>query len=261
MANIVYFSHGGGPLPTLGDPSHNEMISFMKMLPNQLEKPDAIIVISAHWEEEVPSVIENNNPSLFYDYYGFPKEAYEIIYPLPDNTELTNQIKQVFDKKNMPIQIDTNRGLDHGVFIPLLMMYPEADIPVTQISLIKGLDPEQHLSLGKALKQFRDSKILIFGSGFSFHNMRAFDWSGKNITDEKNNEFQDWLIDICTGKYSQKEREDHLQNWVKAPYARYCHPREEHLIPLLVCCGASEEKGELIFDNFILGKRAIAIRW
>ena len=261
MADVIYFSHGGGPLPILGDPSHNEMISFMKKLPEELEKPEAIIVISAHWEEEVPSIIGSNSPSLFYDYYGFPKEAYEIKYSLPGNMDLVKQIKEVFEKNKVQLTIDGKRGLDHGVFIPLLMMYPEANIPVTQISLIKGLDPETHLSIGRVLNQLLREKILIIGSGFSFHNMKAFDWAGENKTDEKNNGFQDWLIEVCTGDYSQKEREDKLRNWEKVPNARYCHPREEHLIPLHVCCGAAGRKGKLIFDNYILGKRALAIRW
>lgn len=261
MADIVYFSHGGGPLPILGDPSHAEMISFMKNLPRKLEKPEAIIVISAHWEEEVPSVIGNDNPSLFYDYYGFPKEAYGLKYSLPGNIGLVNQLKNLFGENKMHLRMDDKRGLDHGVFIPLMMMYPEADIPVTQISLIKGLDPQMHLSMGKVFNQLLKEKILIIGSGFSFHNMRAFDWSGENKTDEKNDRFQDWLIDVCTGDYSQKEREDKLQKWENAPDARYCHPREEHLIPLHVCCGTAKTKGKIIFDNYILGKRALAIRW
>lgn len=261
MANIVYLSHGGGPLPLLGDSSHSQMISFMKKLPDELDKPEAIIVISAHWEESLPTIVSNNNPSLLYDYYGFPKETYEIKFPLPSNVELAKQLKELFDNKTIPATIDAKRGLDHGVFIPLLMMYPEADIPVTQISLLKGLNPEKHVSLGKILSPLRNEKILIIGSGFSFHNMNAFDWTGKNTLDAKNNAFQNWLTDVCTGDYTQKEREEKLINWEQAPNARYCHPREEHLLPLHVCCGIAKDKGKLVFDNFILGKRALAIKW
>lgn len=261
MADIVYFSHGGGPLPILGDPSHQEMISFMKKLPEEIEKPEAIIVISAHWEAAVPSIIESNNPTLLFDYYGFPKEAYEIKYAPPGNIELVKHIKELFGKNNMQLSIDANRGLDHGVFIPLLMMYPEADIPVTQISLIKGLDPDRHLLMGKVLNQLLNEKVLIIGSGFSFHNMNAFDWSGQHTEDDKNNAFQEWLIEVCTGDYSQNEREDKLGDWEKASGARYCHPREEHLIPLHVCCGAAGRRGKLVFDNYILGKRALAFKW
>ncbi len=248
-------------MPLLGDASHNAMISFMKKLPEELEKPEAIIVISAHWEEEAPTIIGNKNPSLFFDYYGFKQEAYEVKYPVPGNIELAKRIKQLFVNNNTQAVIDGKRGLDHGVFIPLLLMYPEADIPVTQISLIKGLDPEQHISMGKVLNQLVNDSVLIIGSGFSFHNMGAFDWTGKNTGDERNNGFQDWLTDVCAGDYSQKEREDKLRNWKNVPDAGYCHPREEHLIPLHVCCGTAGKKGKIIFDDYILGKRALAIRW
>lgn len=261
MAQIIYLSHGGGPLPILGDPGHKEMVSFMKNLPNKIDKPKAIIVISAHWEEAVPTVTESEKPSLLYDYYGFPREAYEIQYQAPSNIPLVNKIQEAFEIKGLPLEIDKNRGLDHGVFIPLLMMYPQADIPVTQISLIRGLDPQKHLQLGEVLSQFTNENTLIIGSGFSFHNMRAFDWSGANISDEANDNFQDWLTDLCTGQYSQQEREKKLNNWAMAPGARYCHPREEHLLPLHVCCAAAKKKGTIIFDNYILGKRAIAIQW
>ena len=261
MAEIIYFSHGGGPLPILGDPGHKEMISFMKKLPESLKKPEAVIVISAHWEEKSPTIIGNRNPSLFYDYYGFPEETYKIKYPVPDNLELAEKINKLFKKNNIQSEIDSERGLDHGVFIPLLMMYPEADMPITQVSLMKGLDPDKHISMGKVLNQLSEEKVLIIGSGFSFHNMRAFDWSGSNESDKKNNEFQDWLIDVSTGDYSEQEREDKLRDWKNAPNSEYCHPREEHLIPLHVCCGTAGRKGEIIFDNYILGKRAIAVKW
>ena len=138
---------------------------------------------SSDLEEEVPTIIGNNNPPLYYDYYGFPKEAYEIKYPAHGNVEFANQIKQLFEKNNIQAVIDDKRGLDHGVFIPLLPMYPEADIPVTQISLVKGLGPMEHLSIGKAMNQLLEEDILVIGSGFSFHNMRAFDWSGGNERD------------------------------------------------------------------------------
>lgn len=262
MANVIYLSHGGGPLPILGEPSHNEMVTFLKKTAQEIKKPDAIIVISAHWEEKLPTIVSSKSPSLLYDYYGFPSESYDIKYQTPDNTELANRIKNVFESSNMPIALDENRGLDHGVFIPMMLMYPEADIPVTQISLVKGLDPLTHISIGKVLNKLSHENILIIGSGFSFHNLREFDWDGKAVPDEKNNSFQDWLIEICVStKYSQQESEKRLIEWGKAPNANYCHPREEHLIPLHVCFGTSEKKGKLIFDNYILGKRAVAISW
>lgn len=261
MANILYFSHGGGPLPILGEPGHREMIAFMKQLPNTLQRPEAIVVISAHWEEPAPLIIGSAAPELLYDYHGFPKETYELQYAAPDNTGLAAKLQHLFDESMLNAFITDHRGLDHGVFIPLLMMYPEANIPVTQISLLKGLDPAQHLLLGNVLRPLLNENVLIIGSGFSFHNMRAFDWSSSNTPDDKNDAFQDWLIDICTGAHEQPYREAQLIGWEEAPYARYCHPREEHLMPLHVCCGAAGSKGKLIFDNYILGKRALAFLW
>ena len=134
-AEIVYFSHGGGPLPILGDPSHKAMVDFMKILPSQITKPDAILVISAHWEESAATLLGANNPPMFYDYYGFPEQAYKITYPAPGNPELADQIAGLLKKNNIPARIDPKRGFDHGLFIPLKLMYPEADIPSLQLSL------------------------------------------------------------------------------------------------------------------------------
>lgn len=261
VGNIIYFSHGGGPLPILGDPSHEKMITFMKQLPQKLEKPDAVIVISAHWEEAVPTIIGHASPPLFYDYYGFPEEAYKIEYPVPGNPELAKEVKNLLDQKGIQSKITAERGFDHGLFIPSKMIWPLPDIPMIQISLIRGLDPQSHISLGHALQSLLQENLLIIGSGFSFHNMRAFTFDNANTPDAKNNEFQEWLVDACTGRYTKSERELKLIEWDKAPAARYCHPREEHLLPLHVCLGASKGSANIIFDDYILGKRSIALQW
>ena len=177
-SQIVYFSHGGGPLPILGDPGHKAMIDFMTALPEKLHRPDAILVISAHWEEHVPTLLGAEYPPMFYDYYGFPEEAYKITYPAPGNPELVSRISALLAENNMLPKIDTTRGFDHGLFIPLKLMYPEADIPSIQLSLIRGLDPAMHIALGKALGSLMQENILVIGSGFSFHNMNAFSWQG-----------------------------------------------------------------------------------
>ena len=259
--SVIYFSHGGGPLPILGDPGHALMIDFMEKLPKTILKPDSVVVISAHWEEEIPTIIGNASPPLFYDYYGFPEEAYELKYPAPGNPKLAKQIETLFTKAGITSRVDENRGFDHGLFIPLKMMYPEADIPMTQVSLIRGLKPADHISLGKALRDLLEENILIIGSGFSFHNMSAFSWDNRVEQDPENDKFQDWLIEVCAGNYNRAEREKMLMEWTEAPYARYCHPREEHLIPLHVCSGLAVGKAEVLFDDFIMGKRAIGIKW
>jgi len=260
-AQIVYFSHGGGPLPILGDPGHKAMVDFMKALPSQLRKPDAILVISAHWEASPVTVMDGAAPPMFYDYYGFPEEAYAINYPAPGSPELANQIVEVLKGKDIPVGTDSQRGFDHGLFIPLKLMYPQADIPALQISLLRGLDSAFHIALGNALRELGQENILVIGSGFSFHNLQAFSWGGSPVSDPANDAFQDWLIEIATKLPSQKEREQQLVAWEKAPSARYCHPREEHLLPLHVCLGMANEPAKLVFDDFILGKRAVAFLW
>jgi 4,5-DOPA dioxygenase extradiol len=261
-SQIVYFSHGGGPLPILGDSSHKAMVDFMRQLPTRLRKPDAIIVISAHWEESAATLLGAQNPPLFYDYYGFPEEAYEITYPAPGSPTLANRIVGILNAKGIPARIDPKRGFDHGLYIPLKLMYPQADIPSLQLSLLHGLDPTAHIALGKALRGLMPENILVIGSGFSFHNMRAFSWQGMNAPDPANDAFQNWLVEVvCAASMSQAEREQHLTGWQRAPSARYCHPREEHLLPLHVCLGMADKPGQLIFDDYILGKRGVAFLW
>ena len=260
-AQIIYFSHGGGPLPILGDPGHKAMIDFMTALPNRITRPDAIVVVSAHWEETSATLLGAQNPPMFYDYYGFPEKAYEIQYPAPGSPDLANRIAGLLKKNNIPAQIDPDRGYDHGHFIPLKMMYPQADIPTTQLSLLRGLNPEAHIALGKALRELLDENILLIGSGFSFHNLRAFFWQGRGRPDPANDAFQDWLIQTVAGSLSELEREKRLIEWENAPSARYCHPREEHLLPLHVCQGMAGGPGELIFDDQILGIRSVGFLW
>lgn len=258
---IVFFGHGGGPLPILGDPSHKSMIDFLTRLPNQLNKPDAIIVISAHWEESMATLLGAKNPPMFYDYYGFPDEAYAIQYPAPGEPALAGKLADILSKNGVPAQIDPQRGFDHGVFIPLKMMYPEADIPCIQLSLLRGLYAEKHVELGKALCELHVENLLVVGSGFSFHNMSAFNWENINSPDSANDAFQEWLIETCAGSLSFVEMEKRLVEWEKAPSARYCHPREEHLLPLLVCVGLAGRPGKLVFDDRILGKRNVGFLW
>lgn len=258
---IIYFSHGGGPLPILGDAGHKTMVDFMVQLPSRLKKPDAVIVISAHWEENAATLLAARTPSLFYDYYGFPPEAYSVEYPVPGSPKLAEKVVEVLSKHDIPARLEHKRGFDHGLFIPLKLMYPKADIPSIQLSLLRGLNPAAHIALGKALKDLMPENILVIGSGFSFHNMQAFSWEGETISDPANDAFQNWLIEVCCGALTQSERERQLAEWQNAPNARYCHPRSEHLLPIHVCLGMAGKKAELIFDDFILGKRAVAFLW
>lgn len=261
QTRIIYFSHGGGPLPILGDPGHQAMIEFMKALPSQLPEPEAILVISAHWEEPQPTLLGSAHPPMFYDYYGFPDAAYEIQYPAPGDPQLAGKISSLLELNGITAQVDTQRGFDHGLFIPLSMMYPQADVPAIQLSLIDSLDPLAHLNLGKSLQKLINNNLLVIGSGFSFHNMSAFFHHDPDMIDPRNDLFQDWLIETVTGNIQQTERENRLISWESAPFARFCHPREEHLLPLHVCAGLAGCAGELLFDDRIMGVRCAAFGW
>ncbi|MDC7228733.1 MAG: class III extradiol ring-cleavage dioxygenase [Sphaerochaetaceae bacterium] len=252
-ANVVYLSHGGGPLPLLGDPSHRAMVRFMRQLGEDLPRPKAIVVVSAHWEEEIPTLTASPSPPLLYDYYGFPKEAYEITYPAMGSPALAKKIADLLGNA----VLDEKRGFDHGMFIPLSLMYPDASIPTIQISLLSSLSAAEHWRLGEKLRPLLDEDILFIGSGFSFHNMRQF-W---REDDEQNHAFQDFLIETCCMDTATQNRKQALIQWERAPYARYCHPREEHLLPLLVCQSLAGGAADLIFDDKIIERRAVAFHW
>ncbi len=260
-SQIIYFSHGGGPLPILGDPTHETMVTFMKDLPTQLRRPEAIVVFSAHWEENTVTIQSGETPGMLYDYYGFPEEAYQITYPCRGNKPLAEKIADLLSQSSIDCRLDPQRPYDHGSYIPLMMMYPEADIPVIQISLHHGLNPVTHLQIGKALRPLLEDNLLFIGSGFSYHNMGGFDFRGRRIEDPLNNDFQNSLIDICCADSEDESTWDRLADWKQLPGADYCHPRSEHLLPLHVCAGIGGAQGNKIFDDYILGKRAVAFLW
>jgi len=260
--NILYLSHGGGPLPLLGDEGHTEMVRTLKEIANNINKPSAIIVVSAHWEEQQPTIRFGKNPSLIYDYYGFPKESYSIDYPCPGEPELAEQVFQSLSTTGLKPEKDFNRGFDHGLFVPLTIMYPKADIPCIQLSIMNNLDPADHLSIGQALHNIHYNNLLIIGSGFSFHNLRAFFTIPSAEPDIRNIEFEEWLLDTMTNQtLDEKSRTNHLLDWANAPHARYCHPREDHLIPLHVCYGAAQENCKYSYELNMLNKKSSMYLW
>lgn len=256
---VLYIPHGGGPLPLLDHKGHQDLIHFLKHVPKQIPLPDAIIVISAHWEQSIPTIIASESPPLIYDYYGFPPEAYDIKYPVPGAPDLAKKLFSLVEKNGTRAQLEHRWGFDHGLYVPLKLMYPDALIPCLQLSLINGLDPLQHINLGRALKQLSSENILVLGSGFSFHNMKTF---GQTTKDIRNIEFDDWLSETMTGLHlSSTDRENRLINWENAPNARYCHPIEDHLLPLHVCYGITETPARKIFSGQVLGKKCSAFLW
>ena len=258
---IVFISHGGGPLPLLNDPAHAALVEQLKTLPKQLRKPKAIIVISAHWEADEIRVTDASAPALLYDYYGFPPESYQIKYPCKGEPELAKSIVAELNSAGIPAKTESKRGLDHGVFVPLKLMYPEADIPVVQVSLSATLEPALHLQVGEVLAQIPQDDLLIIGSGFSFHNMRAFFSPATAQTQQLNNAFEQWLKDSLSSEHSYASIREQLTNWEQAPGARFCHPREEHLLPLHVCAGAAGRGTDNYEDIMVLNKRAGFFGW
>lgn len=259
---VLYLSHGGGPLPLLRDKNHTELVSNLKTLSELIEKPEAIIVISAHWEEKALHITHARHPSLIYDYSGFPQESYEITYPAAGNPTLAEDLFSIFRESGFDVELDDSRGFDHGLFVPLKIMYPDADIPCIQISLLNNLDPTAHIKIGEAISKLKQNNLLIIGSGFSFHNMRAFFTPATTESVRMNESFEDWLIDtISNVSINENVRREKLINWEQAPFARYCHPREEHLLPLHVCYGATKRAAVKAFELKIAGVKASAYLW
>ena len=262
LSSVLYLSHGGGPLPLLGDKSHQNLINFFKEVTPTLTTPNAILLISAHWEASHPTITSGAYPPLIYDYYGFPKESYDIKYPAPGSLGLANKIFKLLANAEIEAKFDNQRGFDHGLFVPLKLMYPEANIPCVQLSLVNSLDPKTHIKIGKALSDLRKENVLVIGSGFSFHNIKEFFAPSTRKTQAMNASFEQWIIDTCSSaKSSEDEREQKLIYWDNAPSARYCHPREEHLLPLHVCYGIAGTAAKNVFEMEILGKKASAFLW
>ena len=256
----LFISHGGGPLPVMGAASQAEIARHFKDLfekggPVLGEGNDAILlssiksilVVSAHWEEgpgvKVTSCVGRH--SLLYDYYGFPEETYKYVYPVHGDPSLSKRVVKLLSDAGIDCAEDSSRGLDHGVFIPLMLALPKADIPVVSLSLNSNLDPEFHMQMGRALRPLRNEGVVIIGSGSSFHNMDAF--FGRVDAGPMSSHFDAFLNQACT---ESGERWNMLSDWENAPYARQAHPREEHLLPLMVVAGAaSGEDGKRIFNG------------
>jgi aromatic ring-opening dioxygenase catalytic subunit (LigB family) len=232
-----FLSHGGGPWPFMdGDyrRAHAQLEASLRALPATLpEKPKAILMVSAHWEEHAFTVMTSPAPGMLYDYGGFPAHTYEVVYPAAGDPALAERVVSLIEAAGLPAARDAQRGFDHGAFCTLVPMYPDADVPVVQVSLKRGLQAADHLALGRALAPLRDEGVLILGSGFSFHNLRLYGAQGR----EPSAQFDAWLQEALPAPDGRAER---LQAWSRAPSARLAHPREEHLLPLMVVAGAAE---------------------
>lgn len=259
---VCFISHGGGPLPLFDDAAHRELVAVLQQLAGRIGRPSAILIISAHWEAGQPTVTTAASPGLLYDYYGFPDEAYQVRYSAPGSPALAETVCECLQTAGFTPARDAQRGLDHGVFVPLTLMYPAADIPCVQLSLLGDLDPARHIALGRALATLPPDNILVLGSGFSFHNMRAFMAADAPDTRAQNLAFEDWLVETCTSTgLDEATRAQRLAGWAQAPGARFCHPREEHLLPLHVCYGAAGRAAREVLRFRVYGVETSAYLW
>ena len=232
-----FISHGGGPWPYMEDFRRNFVkleASLRDMVEELGRRPKAVLVISGHWEEADFSVMASPNPPMVYDYYGFPPHTYEVTYPAPGDPALAQRVQSLLQGAGLPSRLNTTQGYDHGTFVPLYIMYPDADVPVVQLSLQSGYDPAAHLAVGRALAPLRDEDLLIVGSGLSYHNLLQF---GPGAA-APSKAFDDWLQQAMAD--APADRTQKLLDWSHAPAARIAHPREDHLVPLMVAVGAAE---------------------
>lgn len=229
----------------------DKMAAYLKALPDDLpERPKALLVISGHWEESVPTVLTSTAPPLLYDYSGFPEHTYRLKWPAPGSPELGKRVADLLGAVGIASGTNGTRGFDHGVFIPLLLSFPNAEIPTVQLSLRSGLDAAEHLKIGRALAPLRDEGVLIIGSGMSFHNMRAF---GNPATAAASGRFDTWLADTVEIADSEA-RTRALIDWQHAPDAVFSHPRSEHLTPLFVVAGAAgTDLGKRHYQDKVMG--------
>jgi aromatic ring-opening dioxygenase catalytic subunit (LigB family) len=232
-----FISHGGGPWPWLDGPFRRQfdrLEASLAEIARAQDKPRAVLMISGHWEAGRPTVQSGERPGMVYDYSGFPPHTYSIRYAAPGSPEVARRVRELLEGAGIPAALDPERGFDHGTFAPLQAMYPDADVPVVQLSLKHGYDPAEHLAIGRALAPLREEGVLIVGSGLSWHNLRMFGPAAKTPSAA----FDAWLHASLSSAPAERERR--LQEWTSAPSARLAHPEEDHLVPLMVAVGAAE---------------------
>jgi aromatic ring-opening dioxygenase catalytic subunit (LigB family) len=259
---VAYLPHGGGPWPFvdlgMGAPAElDALATYLRSLKSLAPtKPRAVVMISAHWEEPQPTVMTSPRPPMLYDYYGFPEEAYRITWPAPGHPEVAARVRELLGAAGLPSGASADRGFDHGTFVPMKLTWPDADMPTVQLSLKEGLDPAEHLAIGRALAPLRDEGVLLLGSGMSFHNMRAFRQDRAQVQ-SMSGTFDNWLAE--TTALDPAERDRRLTAWASAPGARLAHPREEHLLPLMVIAGAAgADRGRVAYQGSVMNARISA---
>jgi aromatic ring-opening dioxygenase catalytic subunit (LigB family) len=242
-----------GPADTW-DPTRRFLEGLAATLP---APPKALLIVSGHWEEPVFMASAAAKPELIFDYSGFPEHTYKLTWPAPGDPVLAERVVDLLRKAGLPAGLSASRGFDHVVFVPLKVAFPQTQIPVVTLSLADSLNPEAHLAAGRALAPLRDEGVLIVGGGMSFHNLRGY---FRPETPERARGFDAWLTRAAESP--AVERTALLTGWREAPFAAYAHPREEHLIPLMVVAGAGGEgPGSRIFGDEPMGAAISAYRF
>jgi aromatic ring-opening dioxygenase catalytic subunit (LigB family) len=259
MTLPTYFiSHGGGPWPWLKQemPGLDRLAASLQDIPKQIGvTPQAILVISGHWEERDFTVMSGAAPPMIYDYSGFPAHTYQIQYAAPGAPSVASRVQELLAQAGIQTKSDPVRGFDHGVFAPLYVAYPDANVPILELSMRSDYDPAAHLAVGRALAPLRNECVLIIGSGLSYHNLRQM-----NIrASVPSHQFDEWLTNVVC-RSTADARNQSLMNWSQAPSARVAHPTEDHLVPLFVAVGAAEDElGERFYhDNAFFGGIAVS---
>ncbi|HRI76731.1 MAG TPA: class III extradiol ring-cleavage dioxygenase [Alphaproteobacteria bacterium] len=256
-----FLPHGGGPcffMDWSPPDTWRGMEVFLRGAVAALPRPRAVVVISGHWHAPAFTAGAHPAPPLIYDYYGFPPHTYELTYPAAGAPALAADIAGLLAGAGLPAAVDDTRGLDHGVFIPFKLIYPDADIPVVPLSLHENMDAEMHLKAGQALAPLRDDNVLIVGSGMSFHNLRLL-MTGRADTPEAA-AFDDWLTNAATATPLSRARQ--LANWESAPGAQIAHPEAEHLLPLMIAAGAAgDDAGMRIYHEKVMSAPISAYRF
>lgn len=215
----VFVNHGGGPIPILDPQNHQQMYQNLQYVEKCYPNPKAIVVVSAHWEEKQFTILDEDSPGLLFDYYGFPPQSYKFNYPAGSTKQLREAVVEHLQSQGIELQRKGKRGYDHGVFIPLMLMYPKANIPVIQISQEVSMDPGRHYQLGAALAGLRSQGYLIVGSGMGFHH---FDCENPRVASKA---FDDQLATACCSSGLPAQRYQWAKNWTQLKYARDCHGR------------------------------------
>lgn len=234
MMPVLFLSHGAPSLPL----EAGETGGVWRQLGERLPRPASILVISAHWETRIPTVSRAVQPETIHDFSGFPEELYRLRYTAPGAPQMAEAVAQVLQQAGIPVQLDDAHGLDHGAWVPLSIMFPQADIPVAQLSLQPEKDPAWHLALGRALRPLREQGVLIVGSGAITHNLRAvFRHPPGEPAPEWVTGFRDWIAD----RIKAGDLDSLCAYRTLAPHAERNHPTDEHLLPLFVALGAASQ--------------------